>query len=361
MLAPFRNFDRIQDMANRSALNQIQPARPSRALWTGPEIAKSGDWSFQLSDAAATELRECMAPYKGREISPDGLTEDDFRTPLLNEELTPLRHEIGDDGLGFAVLKGVPIDGFAGQDLEIIHWALGKALGTVVTQGGSLGYIAHVRDLGAQAQKSYYAQVGGPLPMHMDPIDLAGLLCLKDARRGGTNLIVSSAALHNHLLEHQPGVLAQLYSGYYSSIRPPDSGQQEISSERLPVFFRQNDQIYSTYLPEPIRRAEEAGLAVLSEAERGALDVFDREAQRDELVVAIDATPGDALFLNNRTVLHSRTHYDDHEAPEDRRHLLRVWMHMRDWAPMPPHAYHYTLAKDRDEKIFLPDSIGIGL
>ena len=347
-------------MADAPVLDRIDPAKPGRALWHGPEIARTGGWSFRLSDAAAAEIRARMTPFAGRDVSPDGLTEADFPTPILKAELAPLAREIGDGGLGFAVLSGVPLDGFAGRDFEIIHWALGKALGTVVTQGGSLGYIAHVRDLGKDAKKSYYAQVGGPLPMHMDPIDLAGLLCLKTAKRGGTNRIVSSAALHNRLLERHPEILEVLYRGYYSSANPPDSPQQRITRRRLPVFFRQNGRIYCTYLPEPIRRAVESGMASLTDAEAEALAVFDREAQSDDLVVSLDAAPGDVLFLNNRTVLHSRTHYDDFDAPEDRRHMLRVWMHMRDWDRMPPQAYHYALAVDGDEKVFLPESLGAG-
>jgi alpha-ketoglutarate-dependent taurine dioxygenase len=39
---------------------------------------------------------------------------------------------------------------------------------------------------------------------------------------------------------------------------------------------------------------------------------------------------GDMQFVNNRTVLHSRTAFQDHEEPRRRRHLLRLWMRYRD-------------------------------
>ena len=75
---------------------------------------------------------------------------------------------------------------------------------------------------------------------------------------------------------------------------------------------------------------------------------------------AVDAEPGDVLFLNNRTVLHSRTHYQDYEKLEDRRHLLRVWMSMPEWDRLPPGSFHYALADDGAEKIFMPDLLGAG-
>lgn len=345
-------------MASDTVPTSIRPAQPSRALWYGPEIAKTSEWLFYLSDAAAAEIRERMEPYIGREISPDTLTEKDFSTPVLNRELAPLSREISDDGLGFAVLRGVPLDGYTGRDFEIIHWAIGKALGSVITQGGSLGYIAHVMDLGEGEPKSYYAQVGGPLPMHMDPIDVAALLCLKSAREGGTNLIVSSAAVHNRILERHPKILERLYEGYFHSCHAKETGNPEITAQRLPLFTLQNGHTYCTYLPAPIHRAAESGMAGLTAEEREALEVLDREALSEDLVIAVDALPGDSVFLNNRTVLHSRTHYEDSGKPEDRRHSLRVWMHMRAWDRMPPQAYHFALAEDRDEKIFLPDFFG---
>ena len=347
-------------MADGTILSEIKPAKSDRALWRGPEITASDDWLFHLSDGAAAEIRACMAPFKGRDISPDGLIEADFPAPKLAAELAPLGSEISDHGLGFAVLKGVPIDGFSGRDFEIIHWAIGKAIGPVVTQGGSLGYIAHVRDLGKDAPKSYYAQVGGPLPMHKDPIDLAALLCLKSGRSGGTNLLVSAAALHNRLLERRPEILERLYTGYFHSSQPEETGDPAITRERLPLYIQQNGHTFANYLQAPIYRAVESGKVRLSAEEREALEVFDAEALSEDLTVAIDAEPGDALFLNNRTVLHSRTHYEDFDALEDRRHLLRVWMDMPEWDRLPSGSFHYAMSEDGTKKIFMPDLLDAG-
>lgn len=301
-----------------------------------------------------------MQPFEGRDISPNGLTEEDFPAPKLASELAPLSREISDHGLGFAVLKGVPIDGYSGRDHEIIHWAIGKAVGPVVAQGGSLGYIAHVRDLGKDVAKTYYAQVGGSLPMHKDPIDLAALLCLKTGRQGGTNLVVSAAALHNHLLERFPKILGCLYEGYFHSATPEETGDPRITAERLPLFIQQNGHTFANYLQAPIYRAVESGMVSLSAEEREALGVFDREALSEDLTIAVDAEPGNVLFLNNRTVLHSRTHYQDYEKLEDRRHLLRVWMSMPEWDRLPPGSFHYALADDGANKIFMPDLLGAG-
>jgi alpha-ketoglutarate-dependent taurine dioxygenase len=40
----------------------------------------------------------------------------------------------------------------------------------------------------------------------------------------------------------------------------------------------------------------------------------------------MDFEPGDIQFLNNSTILHARTAYEDFEEPERKRHLLRLWL-----------------------------------
>jgi hypothetical protein len=40
--------------------------------------------------------------------------------------------------------------------------------------------------------------------------------------------------------------------------------------------------------------------------------------------------PGQIQFLNNRVVVHGRTAYEDHDEPERRRHLVRLWVRAGD-------------------------------
>ena len=45
---------------------------------------------------------------------------------------------------------------------------------------------------------------------------------------------------------------------------------------------------------------------------------------------------GDLLFLNNWTTLHRRTEFEDHDTPELKRHLLRVWLSVPNSRPIDP-------------------------
>jgi hypothetical protein len=48
--------------------------------------------------------------------------------------------------------------------------------------------------------------------------------------------------------------------------------------------------------------------------------------------------PGEAYFINNYTILHARTAFDDGDTEEDRRrHLLRLWLEVPQMRPVHPH------------------------
>ena len=46
--------------------------------------------------------------------------------------------------------------------------------------------------------------------------------------------------------------------------------------------------------------------------------------------------PGDLQFANNYAVLHSRNGFEDHEAQEQRRKMLRLWLKMPNARQLAP-------------------------
>jgi alpha-ketoglutarate-dependent taurine dioxygenase len=70
----------------------------------------------------------------------------------------------------------------------------------------------------------------------------------------------------------------------------------------------------------------------LTAAQRDALDIIEAIANDPELHVEMDFQPGDVQLLNNAKILHSREAYEDGDALDDRRHLLRLWLSAHDFA-----------------------------
>jgi len=49
-------------------------------------------------------------------------------------------------------------------------------------------------------------------------------------------------------------------------------------------------------------------------AERGIIDTFEAVTKRPELMLEFTLQPGEAYFINNYTILHARTAFDDGDA-----------------------------------------------
>ena len=71
----------------------------------------------------------------------------------------------------------------------------------------------------------------------------------------------------------------------------------------------------------------------LSDAQWEALDLLADLA--NELCLEMTLEPGDMQFLNNHVIYHARTNYQDHDEPDRKRLLLRLWLAMPNSRALP--------------------------
>lgn len=64
----------------------------------------------------------------------------------------------------------------------------------------------------------------------------------------------------------------------------------------------------------------------LTLAQIEAMELLESIANDPSFHLQMDFAPGDIQFLNNGAILHAREAYEDHEHPDKRRHLLRLWL-----------------------------------
>jgi alpha-ketoglutarate-dependent taurine dioxygenase len=64
----------------------------------------------------------------------------------------------------------------------------------------------------------------------------------------------------------------------------------------------------------------------LTTFERAALDFLDEQTRRPDLRLDMDLGAGDIQFINNYTILHSRTGFVDGPEPDQKRLMLRLWL-----------------------------------
>src|SRR5690606_18989719 len=74
----------------------------------------------------------------------------------------------------------------------------------------------------------------------------------------------------------------------------------------------------------------------LTEEQVAALNLIDEICNEPDMQLSFMMEPGDIQIGNNYSIFHSRTKYQDHDNPEERRRLLRTWLTLSSGRDLPP-------------------------
>jgi hypothetical protein len=296
------------------------------ANWRGPML-KDDDWVFRLEDGDIVELEAA-----GRRIQQKGtpiaaITKKDFPLPLLGEKLQAIRRQLK-EGLGFVMLRGLPIDRYTHEPSATLYWGISQHIGKVVPANNEGHLVSHVVNLGRSIanpnEQSTYSK--DTFSYHTDECDIVGLLCLHPSKSGGASTLASAIAIHNAIQEVRPDLLKELYQPFFIDRRTfvPEGAQPWY---QMPVFTWHERRLLVWLQPgftESCQRFEQ--VPRLTQKQRDALQMMQTLA--DNPCSRLDMTfgKGDIQFLNNHVVVHSRTAFEDYPEQERRRHLLRLML-----------------------------------
>ena len=309
-------------------------------VWSGTDFSNNTDWVYSLPVEIVNAINSIIFPLVEGGVTQHTFQFEKIEVPGLRAALRPIIDALA-FGRGFSMLRGLSVEKYSTEELKLALLIIGHHMGLVGPQDGHPKSIGEVRDINPDSRTHYY-HGGGPLPMHMDPVDAVGLLCIRKAKKGGESQIVSSMAVHNEILKQRPDLMPFLYRGFQHRRRnerlSKDGGK--VTNYNCPIFADVGGQIVSNYIPRPIRLAVEQGFVSLSSAEEEALTLLDETAARDDLCLKMDLMPGDIQFLNNRLIMHGRADYLDFDALEDRRLMLRLWLTIPEWDKYPKNMPH---------------------
>lgn len=310
------------------------------SAWRGADLAHDDSWIWTLD---ATECRELEAAVSGvarRGLRAGEFEREDFPLEQLAARLAHARAEL-EDGRGFVLLRGLPLDGLDERRLLQLYWGLGVWTGRPMPQRAVLNLsgirddlIAHVTDQGHDIRKRNVhgsATRADQLP-HVDPADVVGLLCVRRAKSGGVSHIASAATVYNELLARHPEYLPILRRGFHLDLRDEvrDGVDARVTPQRAPVFSHHAGKLSVNFNARMIRTGQEQYGEPLDAIESAAVDAVIAIARAPEIRLEMDFRPGDMQLLNNYAILHSRTGWEDHPEPERRRLLLRLWLNVPD-------------------------------
>lgn len=308
------------------------------SAWRGPDMLPRDDWLVHLDAADCAELEAALAQVKARGIGIPALSKKDFPIPGVARKLAGVLAEL-EDGRGFALLHGLPVERYSTADAALMYWGIGAYFGPGFAQNAQGDMLGHVRDLGADWRsdmkaRGYQTRFG--LPFHNDSTDVVGLLCLRKAKSGGSSLIVSSTAVYNEILARRPDLARVLAEPFCVDRRGEESAGQK-PYYVTPTFNWFRGRMFNRYNRTYIESAQRfAEVPRLTPLQVEALDLMDALCRDPAFHLNMQFEPGDMQFVCNYVVLHSRTDYEDHPEPERKRHLLRLWLRTPGFAELPP-------------------------
>jgi hypothetical protein len=295
--------------------------------WRGAELASDPTWIVAWSAAELAEIDHALgvAQASGRPLA--DVDRAHFPLAALASRLSQVLDEIY-TGRGFVLLRGLPVDRYADDEVGLILWGLGRYLGAPLhqnPQGDLLGHVYdHGRTYGDIDVRGY--ETNAYLPYHTDAGDMVGLLCLRRGLAGGLSSIVSSVTVHNEILAAHPEYLGLLYNGFYYIRREAALTERGVSERPIPVFGHAGGMVSCRYIRNQINAGAVKRGVPLTAVETAALDHLDEHTRRADLRLDMDLQPGDIQLINNYTILHSRTGFVDGELPHQKRHMLRLWL-----------------------------------
>jgi hypothetical protein len=303
--------------------------------WRGPELMDREDWIYRFTGAELAEIEAAFAHARASGKTFDTVTAEDFPLPTVAARLRDVARSL-EDRYGLYVLRGIPTEGRAVDDLRFIFWCIGKHLGTAVCQTYNGDYLGDVRDFGKSDGRLYNTnQAGG---FHVDNCDVVGLFVVRPARTGGLSQITSTVAIHNEMARTRPDLLEVLYQPFYwKNTVPPPYNAGKPAFFQQPVFTRVGGKLSCFWLVVKIRAAQGLdGVPALTPLQEEALAMVEALAEDERFVLSMMFEPGDMQFVNNHVCVHGRTAFEDFLEEGRKRHLFRLWLAMPNSRPLDP-------------------------
>jgi hypothetical protein len=319
-------------------MNQPNPIFEGPAAWYGPDMAKTEEWIYQLTQQEVDEVDAALANVLEQSIAAIDVNRKNFPLPTFGKVLSDIQNEVV-YGRGFVLIRGIPVKRYSIEESVIVYWGMGAYLGQAVPQNAQGHLLGHIKDLGndphdplTRVYTTNYRQ-----PYHTDSCDVVALLCLNKAKSGGLSTISSSTTIYNEMMQQRPDLVEVLFEPFIID-RKGEIPKGKLPTYQMPVFHHYAGHLTTIYARDFIEAAQQrhADIPRLTAQQLEALDMLDSLARSEAIRLDMAFEPGDIQLLHNHQILHARTAYEDFTEPEHRRHLLRLWLSQPDGRPLPP-------------------------
>jgi len=306
--------------------------------WLAEDMEDSSQWLIQLGKEHVGELDMAIKKMEAEQLTIAEVNTDTVPLPFFSQLVPDILDRL-ENGRGVIVIRGFPAHLYEKSALRLLYWAIGKTLGTAVSQSSKGDLLGDVRNFGSDVNgpsgRGYMSKQD--LPFHTDTADTVALMVLRKAKSGGRSMICSSVAIRNEIAAKRPDLLKVLHQPFFWSWKGQEA-RGELPYYQQPIYSEHNGKFSSRYIQPHITAAYEnfKELPPLAYEQLEAMTYINRLANDPKYHFGMMFEPGDIQILNNHVTYHARTEFEDYPDDDQRRHLLRMWLSLpntRDLSP----------------------------
>jgi hypothetical protein len=297
--------------------------------WLAENVRSDLSWQIRLTPTQVAGFKAALDHAAVVDKPLLQMTPADF--PLSNEcarVLTEAR-SITQGPWGFALIKGFPVHEWTEEQTRLAYWGMGLHLGVARPQNINSDYLTDVRDAGG----SYLIKGGrgyntrAKLDFHIDSGDVVGLMCRRTAKQGGQSKITSSKAIYQAVKRLDPSLVQTLRQSIGFSWQGT-MARADGPYFHCPVVDFKDDYFAFRFNLKNIVAAQRdfAEISRLTDDQLRMIDLLESLFPDPTYCYSMELEPGDLQMVNNYHVIHSRTEFEDHDEPDLKRHLLRLWL-----------------------------------
>ena len=298
----------------------------SKSLSWNKNNVSEDNFSFSLSKSILSEIGNNRQELKKWDIG--------FEEPPEIQSLRLVSSDIKDSyltsGLGFVLIKG--LDEFSDEIIRKTFCLLNFYLGKPLKQNIDGDVFVEVKNRGKSMKtggRYHQTSEGGSLhtdsPQWENAPDLIGLLCLKEAKKGGESILLSAYNIHNEYLTKNSSLLPILYENFHFDKRG-EYEEGESPTTVKPIFSYVDGELRFRYLRDYIDGADVEDNLKLKKERVKALDLLDEILENKENSLRFFIKNSEILLFNNHRIIHGRTSFVDFEDELLRRLMVRSWI-----------------------------------
>ncbi|MBX2824906.1 MAG: TauD/TfdA family dioxygenase, partial [Gammaproteobacteria bacterium] len=154
--------------------------------------------------------------------------------------------------------------------------------------------------------------------------DYVGLLCRQPALSGGISRFCSLYTVHERVRQQSEQALQRLYQPMFFD-RQKEHAPGAPPLTWAPWFSWKRERLHTRANTQLVRKGYQLAGTPMDGELQDALTILDSVCEDPAIWFEAPLQRGQMQYLNNHETGHYRSEFTDHEVPEHKRHLVRLW------------------------------------